>query len=59
MASKFGKKNPCPKCSAVMGSKDMQGSAGVNQVSTRGQVAQECPIATKLWPESNKLQGQM
>ena len=33
MATKFGAKNPWPECSALLGSKVMQGSTGVNQGS--------------------------
>ena len=33
MATKFGGQNPCPRLSAMLGSKVMQGSAGVNQGS--------------------------
>ena len=33
MAIKFGEKNPWPECSALLGSKVMQGSSGVNQGS--------------------------
>ena len=33
MATKFGRKNPWPECNALVGSKVMQGSAGVNQRS--------------------------
>ena len=35
MATKFGRKNPWPRCNALLGSKVMQGSGGVN----RGQIA--------------------
>ena len=31
MATKFGRKNPWPECNALMGSKILQGSAGVSQ----------------------------
>ena len=33
MATKVGDKNPCPERSTLLGSKDMHGSAGVNQGS--------------------------
>ena len=55
MATKFSRKNPWPKCSALIGSKVMQVSAGVS----RGQISQECSIAINLvWaPEGNTLLG--
>ena len=55
MAPKFGRKNPWPKCNALLLSEVMQGS-------TRGQLAQKCPMAPKLgrknlWPKWNALLG--
>ena len=41
MATKFGRTNPWPMWSAMLGSKVIQGS-------TRDLIAQECPMATKF-----------
>ena len=56
----FVRKNPKTKFNALLGSKVMQGSAGVNQA--RGQFTWKWPMATKFgrkntWPKCNALLG--
>ena len=58
MATKFGRKNPLPKCNAFLRLKVMQGWVGVNQRSNWS----ECPMATKFckknpWPKCSALMG--
>ena len=45
MATKFGEKNPWPECSALLGSKVMQGSSGVNQ----GSNCLAMPYGHQIW----------
>ena len=49
MATKFGDKNPWPECSALLGSKVMQGSSGVNQ----GSNCLEMPYGHQIWWEES------
>ena len=58
--TKFGGKNPWPKCNAFLGSKVIQGHLRL----TRGQISQECPMATKgsrknPWSKYSALMGQL
>ena len=59
IATKFGRKNPWPKCNALLGSKVMQGSAGVNQRSNCLWNALWPPnlVRKNPWPERNTLLG--
>ena len=45
MATKFSWKKPWPECSALLGSKVMQGSSGVNQ----GSNCLEMPYGHQIW----------
>ena len=49
MATKFGEKNPWPEHSALLGSKVMQGSYGVNQ----GSNCLEMPYGHQIWWEES------
>ena len=61
VANKFGREDPWPKWSAMLGSNVIHGSARIGGVR-RGQIIQECPMATKFrrknpWLKRSKMLG--
>ena len=51
MATKFDRKMPCPRSNALLGSKVMQGSSGVNQ----GSNWLEMPYGHQIWWEESLI----
>ena len=57
MATKFGRKNPRPKCNYLLGSKDMQGSAGVSRGQPEVKLLRNALGRKNSRPKCNALMG--